>query len=112
MPHLFDPLALRSVTLPNRVGVSPMCEYSSDDGFANTRHLEGSRWNSDLRIRHDVSKPQGVRGRNSDNTLLRKVLGWEPSIMLEQGLAVTYRWIEGELAKAGRIPAKATAAAQ
>lgn len=65
-----------------------------------------------LRIRHDISKPQGVRGRNSDNTLLRKVLGWEPSIMLEQGLAVTYRWIEGELSKAGRIPAKATAAAQ
>jgi nucleoside-diphosphate-sugar epimerase len=65
-----------------------------------------------LRIRHDLGKPQGVRGRNSDNTLLRKVLGWEPSIMLDQGLAVTYRWIEGELAKAGRIPAKATAAAQ
>ena len=65
-----------------------------------------------LRIRHDLDKPQGVRGRNSDNTLLRRVLGWEPSIMLEQGLAVTYRWIEGELAKAGRIPAKATAAAQ
>jgi GDP-D-mannose 3',5'-epimerase len=65
-----------------------------------------------LRIRHDLSKPQGVRGRNSDNTLLRRVLGWEPSIMLQQGLAVTYRWIEGVLAKAGRIPAKATAAAQ
>ena len=65
-----------------------------------------------LRICHDLSKPQGVRGRNSDNTLLRRVLGWEPSIMLEQGLAVTYRWIEGELAKAGRIPAKAGVAAQ
>jgi GDP-D-mannose 3', 5'-epimerase len=65
-----------------------------------------------LRIRHDISKPQGVRGRNSDNTLLRRALGWEPSIMLEQGLAVTYRWIEGELAKAGRIPTKVTAAAQ
>jgi nucleoside-diphosphate-sugar epimerase len=65
-----------------------------------------------LRVRHDLSKPQGVRGRNSDNTLLRKVLGWEPSITLEQGLAVTYRWIEGELAKAGRIPARAAAAAQ
>ena len=57
-----------------------------------------------LCIRHDLSKPQGVRGRNSDNTLLRKVLGWEPSITLEQGLAITYRWIEGELTKAGRIP--------
>jgi len=52
---------------------------------------------------HDLSKPQGVRGRNSDNSLLRKVLGWEPSISLEQGLAVTYAWIEQELAKAGRV---------
>lgn len=39
MPHLFDPLRLRSVTLPNRVGVSPMCEYSCEDGFANDWHL-------------------------------------------------------------------------
>ena len=52
---------------------------------------------------HDLSKPQGVRGRNSDNSLLRRVLGWEPSISLEQGLAVTYAWIEQELAKAGRV---------
>src|SRR5580704_2027721 len=36
---LFDPLTLRSVTLRNRIGVSPMCEYSSDDGFANDWHL-------------------------------------------------------------------------
>jgi len=64
-----------------------------------------------LRVRHDVSKPQGVRGRNSDNTRLRKVLGWEPAITLEEGLAVTYRWIEGELAKAGRIPQMHAAAA-
>ncbi len=42
-----------------------------------------------------VPGPQGVRGRNSDNTLLRKVLGWEPAISLEEGLAKTYAWIEG-----------------
>jgi nucleoside-diphosphate-sugar epimerase len=41
-----------------------------------------------------VPGPQGVRGRNSDNTLLRKVLGWEPEISLEEGLARTYSWIE------------------
>lgn len=52
-----------------------------------------------LTKRHDMSKPQGVRGRNSDNTLLRKVLGWEPATPLEKGLAVTYKWIEGELKK-------------
>lgn len=39
MPHLFDPLPLRSLTLPNRIVVSPMCEYSSTDGFANDWHL-------------------------------------------------------------------------
>ncbi|RPH72991.1 MAG: NADH:flavin oxidoreductase/NADH oxidase [Myxococcaceae bacterium] len=39
MAHLFEPLALRSVTISNRVAVSPMCEYSSDDGFANDWHL-------------------------------------------------------------------------
>lgn len=54
---------------------------------------------------HDLSKPQGVRGRNSDNTRLRDVLDWEPSFPLEAGLEVTYKWIEGELKKAGRIQA-------
>ncbi|HEY6394660.1 MAG TPA: hypothetical protein VIX12_04525, partial [Candidatus Binataceae bacterium] len=41
-----------------------------------------------------VPGPQGVRGRNSDNTRLRAVLKWEPSISLEEGLARTYVWIE------------------
>ena len=39
MPHLFDPLTIRSQTFANRVFVSPMCEYSSEDGFANDWHL-------------------------------------------------------------------------
>jgi len=39
MAHLFDPLSIRGITLPNRVVVSPMCEYSSQDGFANDWHL-------------------------------------------------------------------------
>lgn len=46
-----------------------------------------------------IDGPQGVRGRNSDNTLLRRVLGWEPSISLEDGLAKTYSWIEAEVQK-------------
>jgi GDP-D-mannose 3',5'-epimerase len=58
-----------------------------------------------LQVRHDLSRPQGVRGRNSDNTLLREVLGWEPRIPLEEGLRTTYQWIEQELQKQGRIPA-------
>jgi GDP-D-mannose 3', 5'-epimerase len=41
-----------------------------------------------------IPGPEGVRGRNSDNTLLRKVLEWEPEISLEVGLTRTYTWIE------------------
>ena len=52
-----------------------------------------------IRKRYDLTKPQGVRGRNSDNTRLREVLKWEPSISLEDGLNITYHWIAGELAK-------------
>jgi len=44
-----------------------------------------------------VDGPQGVRGRNSDNTRLRQVLGWEPSISLEEGLGRTYAWIENQV---------------
>ena len=39
MPGLFDPLSLRGITLRNRIAVSPMCQYSSDEGFANEWHL-------------------------------------------------------------------------
>lgn len=55
-------------------------------------------------IRHDKTKPQGVRGRNSDNSRLRQVLGWEPSISLNAGLAVTYRWIESDLLRNRVLP--------
>jgi GDP-D-mannose 3',5'-epimerase len=57
-----------------------------------------------IKLRHDTSKPQGVRGRNSDNSKLREVLGWEPQITLEEGLRRTYDWIEEELRKSGRLP--------
>jgi len=46
-----------------------------------------------------IDGPQGVRGRNSDNTKLREVLGWEPAISLEDGLRKTYAWIEKEVAR-------------
>ncbi len=48
-------------------------------------------------LRH-IPGPQGVRGRNSDNTRLRQVLGWEPAVSLEDGLAKTYAWIERQVA--------------
>jgi len=56
-----------------------------------------------LRKKHDLTKPQGVRGRNSDNTRLRQVLGWEPATSLEDRLRLTYDWISGELRKAGKL---------
>jgi GDP-D-mannose 3', 5'-epimerase len=59
---------------------------------------------------HDLTKPQGVRGRNSDNTLLRKVLGWEPHTPLRKGLSATYKWIEGELKKKESVEFSAVAA--
>ncbi|MBV8600743.1 MAG: NAD-dependent epimerase/dehydratase family protein [Candidatus Eremiobacteraeota bacterium] len=46
-----------------------------------------------LRRSYKLDAPKGVRGRNSDNALIRKRLGWAPSIRLEQGMAETYRWI-------------------
>jgi len=48
-------------------------------------------------VKRHVPGPQGVRGRNSDNTRLREVLGWEPQISLEEGLARTYVWIESQV---------------
>tara|TARA_Y100000590_G_scaffold18406_1_gene21928 strand:+ start:2321 stop:3298 length:978 start_codon:yes stop_codon:yes gene_type:complete len=46
---------------------------------------------------YDLTKPQGVRGRNSDNSLLRDVLNWEPGITLEEGLDTTYNWISEQI---------------
>ncbi len=51
----------------------------------------------DIKRRYNLDKPQGVRGRNSDNSRLREVLAWVPQISLERGLERTYRWIEGQL---------------
>jgi GDP-D-mannose 3',5'-epimerase len=50
--------------------------------------------------RRHIQGPQGVRGRNSDNTRLRQVLGWEPEITLEEGLTRTYEWIEKQVRNA------------
>jgi GDP-D-mannose 3',5'-epimerase len=48
-------------------------------------------------VKKHVPGPQGVRGRNSDNTRLREVLHWEPEISLEEGLRRTYQWIEEQV---------------
>jgi GDP-D-mannose 3',5'-epimerase len=56
-----------------------------------------------LRKRYDSTKPQGVRGRNADLTLMRKVLDWGPTVALEKGLGLTYRWVQNQLRLSGRI---------
>ena len=54
-----------------------------------------------------IAGPQGVRGRNSDNTRLQQVLGWTPEITLEEGLARTYKWIEGQVIVSRSVQAEA-----
>ena len=55
---------------------------------------------TELQRVHDLEAPQGVRGRNSDNTLFAASYGWEPATPLRDGLAKTYAWIEGQVASA------------
>ncbi len=65
----------------------------------------------EIAVKH-VEGPMGVRGRNSDNSRLRQVLGWEPQISLEDGLARTYEWIEEQVRKSfAQEPADEAAAA-
>ena len=83
-----DPVNLGSVEM---VTITQLLEMTAD--------IAGK----DIRPRYDTSRPQGVRGRNSDNSRLKGLVDWEPGIPLREGLAPTYRWIEDELRKAGRI---------
>jgi nucleoside-diphosphate-sugar epimerase len=64
-------------------------------------------------VKRHVPGPQGVRGRNSDNTRVRAVLGWAPRVSLEEGLARTYRWVEQQMRerRAGRPRAVVASAA-
>ena len=54
--------------------------------------------NKDIPLRH-IPGPEGVKGRNSDNSLIKKVLGWGPSISLKDGMVKTLAWVENELSK-------------
>ena len=66
--------------------------------------------NVKLKRRYNLNAPKGVNGRNSDNTLIQKVFGWEPSTRLRDGLERTYRWIYDQIAAPsakGRIVSQA-----
>jgi len=62
-----------------------------------------------LKRRYNLSAPKGVNGRNSDNTLIQKIFGWEPSTKLRDGLERTYHWIYNQIVsrkvKSARTPA-------
>ena len=62
-----------------------------------------------LKRRYALDAPKGVRGRNSDNTLIRERLGWEPGTSLATGLERTYAWIHDQLA--ATVPSSATVSA-
>jgi nucleoside-diphosphate-sugar epimerase len=59
-----------------------------------------------LKRSYNLKAPKGVNGRNSDNTLIQKYLGWEPGIRLKDGLEKTYRWIYDEMAREKRQGAR------
>ncbi len=56
-----------------------------------------------ISIKHDLTKPQGVRGRNADLTLIKKVLNWEPKVSLEEGLKRTYDWAKARMTQLENI---------
>jgi nucleoside-diphosphate-sugar epimerase len=76
---------------PLNLGTDEMVSINELAGLVT--EVAGKR---DIALEH-IPGPQGVRGRNSDNSLLRKVLGWEPKTPLRAGLVPTYRWIEKRL---------------
>ena len=55
-----------------------------------------------LTRQHDLTKPQGVRGRNSDNTVLAEIIGWQPEIRVSEGIKYTYDWIAGQISQNGK----------
>jgi len=59
-----------------------------------------------LKRSYNLSAPKGVNGRNSDNTLIQELLGWQPSIRLEAGMEKTYRWIYDQITQESRVAAR------
>jgi len=87
-------LAASDVVEPLNLGSS---ELVSINGLVDlVEEIAGVR----LERRYRLDAPKGVNGRNSDNTLVRATLGWEPSTRLRDGLARTYAWVHDEVARA------------
>jgi len=86
-----DMLMNSDIRVPLNIGSSELIAindlYKMVAGFAGI----------EIELVHDLTAPQGVRGRNSDNTLIQEHMGWEPSITLEDGMRRTYEWIEQQV---------------
>jgi GDP-D-mannose 3',5'-epimerase len=96
--HFAEPINLGSSEL---VSINRLVDIA--EGFAGIR----------VQRRYDLDAPKGVRGRNSDNTLIKAQYGWEPSTRLVDGLERTYAWIHDQLvAPAAPLPAQRSAVRQ
>jgi nucleoside-diphosphate-sugar epimerase len=86
------------IATPTNLGTSEL--VSVDDLLSVIEEAAGFK----VKRTYDPAAPQGVGGRNSDNTMIREILGWEPSTPLRKGIAKTYAWIEEQynLRKAGK----------
>jgi len=97
-------LMARNIAEPVNIGSSVL--VTIDALVDQAEAIAGVR----LARHYNPAAPQGVRGRNSDNTLVRQLLGWAPEMGLAAGLLPTYRWIEREMIRAETSPAAAAAA--
>ena len=78
----------RLIATPINLGTSEL--VSVNELLSKIEKIAGVK----LKRHHDLTAPRGVAGRNSDNTFIKKVLGWEPNTPLDEGLAATYKWIK------------------
>jgi GDP-D-mannose 3', 5'-epimerase len=81
------------IATPINLGSSEL--VSINELLSRIENIAGVKMNR----KYDLTAPQGVAGRNSDNTFIKQVLGWEPSTPLNKGLAVTYKWIKEQYNK-------------
>jgi GDP-D-mannose 3',5'-epimerase len=88
-------MASDAITFPINLGSSE--KVTINQLVDLVEEIAGTR----LKRRYDLAAPKGVNGRNSDNTLIRTMLGWEPSVSLRVGMERTYRWIYDEI-RSGR----------
>ncbi len=80
-----------AITEPINLGSSEMVSINRLVGYVE--EIAGCT----LERKYDLAAPKGVRGRNSDNTMIKRLLGWEPSIPLKEGLQKTFDWIHEEM---------------